>query len=113
MRATNKDQLLQLEGRSFDLMLGDQELGSGSVVNHRLDVQRRLLDVLGVSRAERNRIRYLLDAPRSGAPSLSGIGIGIGIGIDRLVAAMCGAGSIRDVMAFPKPKSGRCPVTDS
>jgi len=105
-RARTREELLALVSTSFDLVLNGEELGSGSVVNHRSEVQHRILDLLAMPRAERRRFAFILESMRFGAPPVAGFGLGV----DRTVALLCGRTGIREVMAFPKTKQGFCPV---
>jgi aspartyl-tRNA synthetase len=104
----NWDQPAKLKSRQYDLILDGSEIGGGSIRNNRVEVQERVLELLGIGPEEaRARFGFLLDALRYGAPPHGGIAMGI----DRIVAAIAGRETIRDVIAFPKSASGADPLT--
>ena len=63
------------------------------------ELQQRMFEALGLTDEEiEAKFGFLVDAYRYAAPPHGGMGIGL----DRLSMIMCGADSLRDVIAFPK-----------
>jgi aspartyl-tRNA synthetase len=93
---------------AYDLVLNGTEIGGGSLRIHQASVQQQVFDVIGLAPEEaRSQFGFLLDAFRYGPPPHGGIAFGW----DRLLMLLAGAGSIRDVIAFPKAASGLDPLT--
>jgi aspartyl-tRNA synthetase len=106
--AADMDDPATLLSRSYDLVLDGSEIGGGSIRNHRIDVQQKVFELIGIDEADAQaRFGFLLDALRYGAPPHGGIAFGI----DRIVSLLAGRDNIREVIAFPKATSGGDPLT--
>ncbi len=106
--AADMDDPATLLSRSYDLVLDGSEIGGGSIRNHRIDVQQKVFELIGIGAEDAEaRFGFLLDALRYGAPPHGGIAFGI----DRIVALLAGRDNIREVIAFPKATSGGDPLT--
>ncbi|MDE2682092.1 MAG: aspartate--tRNA ligase [Verrucomicrobiota bacterium] len=100
-----------VRGQHYDVVVNGVELGGGSIRIHQPELQKTIFeDLLKLSpEVTQARFGYMLEAFKYGCPPHGGIALGF----DRLIALLCGADSIREVIAFPKTAKGSCLMTDS
>jgi aspartyl-tRNA synthetase len=89
----------KVKAQAFDLVLNGTELSSGSMRITDCELQTKMFELLGMEQEEiDSKFGFLVDAYHYAAPPHGGMGIGL----DRLAMLICGADSLRDVVAFPK-----------
>ncbi|HUT65871.1 MAG TPA: aspartate--tRNA ligase, partial [Spirochaetota bacterium] len=106
----DKEQLLSLRSRAYDLVINGEELGGGSMRINDSELQHRIFEALGLSEGDvEEKFGFFLKALQYGAPPHGGIALGV----DRVVSMILGTSSIREVIAFPKNRNAYCPLTDA
>jgi aspartyl-tRNA synthetase len=107
---TDQDDLITLKSRAYDLVINGEELGGGSIRIHDLEIQRKIFRALELTDEEiEAKFGFFLKALEYGAPPHGGLALGL----DRVVAMVLRAPSIREVIAFPKNRSAYCPLTQA
>ena len=88
----------------YDVVLNGYYLGSGSLRNHRGDLQRKILGLLGYETEEmEQKFGFFLRSLEAGAPPHGGFAFGL----DRFAMVLAGTDNLRDVIAFPKTQRGQ------
>ncbi len=96
--------------KAYDLVINGQEVGGGSIRIANQEIQEQMFSALGFSKEEAIRqFGFFIDALKYGTPPHGGIAFGI----DRTVMILGKTNNIKDVIAFSKTQSARCPMMDA
>ncbi|HBS92195.1 MAG TPA: Asp-tRNA(Asn)/Glu-tRNA(Gln) amidotransferase GatCAB subunit C, partial [Erysipelotrichaceae bacterium] len=101
---------LSVKACAYDLVLNGFEVAGGSLRIYDQAMQSQLFELIGFSKEQiEKRFGFFVDAFQYGTPPHGGIAFGL----DRLAMVLTESDSLRDVIAFPKNASARCPLTEA
>jgi len=105
-----RDNPLSIKAHAYDLVLNGFEVAGGSMRIYDQTMQKTVFSLLGFTDQQiEERFGFFVDAFKYGTPPHGGIAFGL----DRLAMVLTQSDSLRDVIAFPKNASARCPVTEA
>jgi aspartyl-tRNA synthetase len=99
----------KVRGLQHDLVLNGFEVGGGSIRIHKSEIQNTVFDLIGFTKNQKQQFNHMLEAFAFGVPPHGGIAPGI----DRLLFAVLGEPSLREVIAFPASSSGSTSVMNA
>ncbi len=101
---------LRMRAQHYDMVLNGYELGSGSIRIHKPELQRRIFEMLGMTREQvEEQFGFFVRALDYGAPPHGGMALGI----DRIAMIACGEENLHEVIAFPKTQTARDLMMDA
>jgi aspartyl-tRNA synthetase len=104
---SNPDKIM---AHAYDLVLNGYEIAGGSLRIYDQAMQKAMFEMIGFTDEQINeRFGFFVDAFKYGTPPHGGIAFGL----DRFAMVLTESDSLRDVIAFPKNASARCPLTNA
>lgn len=101
---------LEVTAQAYDLVLNGYEIAGGSMRIYQQALQEKMFSLIGFTDEQiQKRFGFFVDAFKYGTPPHGGIAFGL----DRFAMTLTHSDSIRDVIAFPKNASARCPLTNA
>lgn len=98
------------KAKAYDIVLNGYELGGGSIRIHNQEIQRKMFNAIGLSDEEVQRqFSFFVNGLKYGTPPHGGLAIGF----DRLVMLLTHNSNLREIIAFPKAASAKCPMSDA
>ena len=106
----DKQKLLKLKAKQYDLVLNGVEIMGGSIRTHKPEILKKTFEIMGHSSEQvEQRFGHLLEAFKYGVPPHGGIAAGF----DRMLMAILNEKNIREIVAFPTTTSGNTAVMDA
>lgn len=96
----------EVRGQQYDLVLNGYEVGGGSIRIHDSKIQNKIFELIGFSEKQKKQFSHMLEAFSYGVPPHGGIAPGI----DRLLMAILGEPSLREIIPFPATSGGNISV---
>ena len=110
LKYLEKGEYEKVRADQYDLVLNGYEVGGGSIRITDPDLQAKIFEILGHKKEDIERkFGHLLRAFKYGVPPHGGIALGF----DRLLQAILGEPSVREVIAFPATSGGKTAVMDA
>lgn len=99
-----------VKAHAYDLVLNGFEIAGGSMRIYDQKMQKTMFELIGFTEEQiQERFGFFVDAFKYGTPPHGGIAFGL----DRFAMVLTQSDSLRDVIAFPKNASARCPLTEA
>lgn len=105
-----KENPAEIMAHAYDLVLNGYEIAGGSLRIYDQEMQKAMFEMIGFTEKQIDeRFGFFVDAFKYGTPPHGGIAFGL----DRFAMVLTESDSLREVIAFPKNASARCPLTNA
>ena len=113
-KAGDEDKLLtdpaSCKAKAYDVVLNGYELGGGSIRIHNQETQQKMFKAIGLTDEQVQRqFSFFVNGLKYGTPPHGGLALGF----DRLVMLLTGNNNLREIIAFPKAASAKCPMSEA
>lgn len=96
--------------KAYDVVLNGYELGGGSIRIHNQEIQSKMFKAIGMTDEQiKQQFSFFVDALKYGTPPHGGFALGL----DRLAMLITYNNNLREVIAFPKAASAKCPMSEA